>query len=396
MIPVYLTQNILLFGELLRNLGLNTNTKGIMTAIEGLSHIIISNKIDFYHTLRSTLVNDVEHYPHFDIAFNTFWENSSGNLGDVHQQQIYANNHSPDLPTETIITVSGEEIHNNKSNSTSENQTPSSTQSYSYQEMLRHKDFSGLSPNQKSEIEKMISNIKWVTAKYRSRRWESSNQGEPSWRHTLRKNMRHGGEILLWSHRSSKLKSQPLVIIVDISGSMEVYSTFFLHFMHSFTNMYAQAVESFVFGTRLTRITRPLRMKKIKFALEAVSNCVEDWSGGTRIGESIKIFNRNWAARVLRRNAAVILISDGWDRGDAELLQKEIALLQRNCSRLIWLNPLLGSPNYQPLTRGMQTSMPYIDDFLPAHNLVSLEDFSSKLSKLPQTSQLNRSAQFVL
>ena len=166
--------------------------------------------------------------------------------------------------------------------------------------------------------------------------------------------------------------TEALVVLADISGSMERYSRLLLHFLYGLTVGLGRPVESFVFGTRLTRITKQLQHKQIETALRDVSTVVNDWSGGTRIGDSLKRFNFEWGRRVLGRGAVALLISDGWDRGR----------LQRSAHRLIWLNPLLGSPEYEPLTRGMQAALPYVDDFLPVHNVSSLEDLAKRLSQM--------------
>jgi uncharacterized protein with von Willebrand factor type A (vWA) domain len=163
---------------------------------------------------------------------------------------------------------------------------------------------------------------------------------------------------------------------------MERYTRLLLHFIYGLAQLHDQPVEAFAFSTRLTRITKQLRNRDIDRALKRVSQVVKDWSGGTRIGESLKDFNFRWGRRVLGHGPVVLIISDGWDCGDIELLGKEIARLQRSCYRLIWLNPLLGSPTYEPLTRGMQRALPYTDDFLPIHNLASLEDLASHLAEL--------------
>jgi uncharacterized protein with von Willebrand factor type A (vWA) domain len=163
---------------------------------------------------------------------------------------------------------------------------------------------------------------------------------------------------------------------------MERYTRILLHFIYSLTRGLDQTVEAFVFSTRLTRITRHLINNDIERAMNEVSESVPDWSGGTRIGDALMRFNFKWARRVLGRGAIVLLISDGWDRGDPQLLAREIARLQRSCFRLIWLNPLLGSPEYEPLTRGIQAALPYIDDFLPVHNLASIESLANHLTLL--------------
>jgi uncharacterized protein with von Willebrand factor type A (vWA) domain len=185
-----------------------------------------------------------------------------------------------------------------------------------------------------------------------------------------------------WPTRKKKDKPRPLVVIADISGSMERYTRLLLHFIYGLSEGLDEVVEAFVFSTRLTHITRQLRNKDVDQAMHQISRSVPDWSGGTRIGEAFKRFNFDWGRRVLGRGAVVLVISDGWDRGEPELLGQEIARLQRSCYRLIWLNPLLGSPRYEPLTRGIQAAMPYIDDFLPVHNLASLEDLAAYLAKV--------------
>jgi uncharacterized protein with von Willebrand factor type A (vWA) domain len=200
-------------------------------------------------------------------------------------------------------------------------------------------------------------------------------------RRTLRRSWRFGGEPVELSWRHIRTEPRPLVLICDISGSMERYSRILLQFAHAISAGLGD-VETFVFGTRLTRITRQLRHKDIDDAIDAVSKHVVDWSGGTRIGEAIKEFNFRWGRRVLGRSPVVLLISDGWDRGDPELLAREMDRLQRSCYRLIWLNPLLGTPGYEPLTVGMQAALPFVDDFLPVHNLVSLEQLGAKLAAL--------------
>jgi len=163
---------------------------------------------------------------------------------------------------------------------------------------------------------------------------------------------------------------------------MERYTRLLLHFIYSLTRGLEQRVEVFLFGTRLTCVSRQMRDRDVGRALREVSRSVLDWSGGTRIGQAVKDFNFNWGRRVLGGRAVVLLISDGWDRGDPDLLQQEMARLSRSCYRLIWLNPLLGSPDYQPLTRGMQAALPYVDDFLPVHNLQSLTALAEHLQSL--------------
>jgi uncharacterized protein with von Willebrand factor type A (vWA) domain len=181
--------------------------------------------------------------------------------------------------------------------------------------------------------------------------------------------------------RTPKRKPRPLVVIADISGSMERYTRLLLHFIYGLVQSPGRRVEAFVFSTRLTRITRQLEYKDVDEALSEVSDAVHDWAGGTRTGESLKDFNYHWGRRVLGRGAVVLIISDGWDRGRPELLTKEMDRLHRSCHRLVWLNPLLGSPVYEPLTQGIRAALPHVDDFLPVHNLASLEQLGKLLGE---------------
>ena len=214
----------------------------------------------------------------------------------------------------------------------------------------------------------------------------------PDWRRTFRQSLPYGGEPLQLAYRKPREKPRPLVLLCDVSGSMERYTRMLLHFIHSLAGDLGR-VEAFLFATRLTRITRCLGYRSIDQAVNEVARAVPDWAGGTRIGAAVKAYNYAWARRTLNSGAVVLIISDGWDRGEPELLSKEMARLQRSCHRLIWLNPLLGSPGYQPLTQGMQAALPYVDDFLPVHNLDRLESLARHLNQLsPRRAPLRRAA----
>jgi uncharacterized protein with von Willebrand factor type A (vWA) domain len=260
------------------------------------------------------------------------------------------------------------------------------TLTYSARELLRRKDFAELTAGEMDAIRAMIDSLVFDLGMRRARRTRPGGGPRLDLRRTLRRNLRFGGEVLDWARRERKLKPRPLVVIADISGSMERYTRLLLHFIYSLTTGLDRRVESFVFSTRLTRITRELRSgsrsENVDPVLRQVARLVPDWSGGTCIGEALKTFNFAWGRRVLGQGAVVLLISDGWDRGDVDMLHAEISRLQRSCFRLVWLNPLLGSAEYEPLARGMQTCLPFIDDFLPVHNLASLENLAQHLLSL--------------
>jgi uncharacterized protein with von Willebrand factor type A (vWA) domain len=250
---------------------------------------------------------------------------------------------------------------------------------FSAREALRKKDFAQFTQEEITEARRMIALMNWRLGTRKTRRKERANLGEfIDYRATLRRSMRHRGIPIELRRRRRKERMRPLILICDISGSMDRYARLLLQFVHALEHG-LDSVEVFVFGTRLTRITRELRKRDVDAAIENVVKSVDDWSGGTRIGESIKAFNFKWARRVLRSGATVVMISDGWDRGDPQLLSTEMARLQRSCRRLIWLNPLLGAPGYQPLTQGIRAALPYVDAFLPVHNLKSLEALAAIL-----------------
>src|SRR6266852_610291 len=253
---------------------------------------------------------------------------------------------------------------------------------YSAIEQLRKKDFESFTWDEMQEARRLMAEMRWNLGMRPTRRKRPSRKGSYlDMRRMVRRNLKHGAELIELTWREIKRKPRPLVIICDISGSMSLYSRLLLHFIHTISNGLLN-VEAFVFGTRLTRITRQLKRRDVDDAVGDVSKSVQDWSGGTRIGDALHFFNQKWARRVLGRGAVVLIISDGWDRGDASVLEVEMDRLQHSCHRLIWLNPLLGSPDYRPLTIGMKTALPYIDDFLPAHNLDSLISLGNLLGAI--------------
>jgi uncharacterized protein with von Willebrand factor type A (vWA) domain len=224
--------------------------------------------------------------------------------------------------------------------------------------------------------------MRWEISLRQTRRRVPSPQGNQlHLRRALRAATKHGGVPIELSWQSRKIKQRPLVLLADVSGSMERYARLMLQFFHTVTQHFKE-VESFVFGTRLTRITQQLKLKNIDRAIDEAAGEVVDWSGGTRIGESLRLFNRQWSRRVLRRGAIVLIISDGWERGEVKILKQEMRYLQHRCHRLIWLNPLRGKENYQPLVEGMSAALPYVDDFLPIHNWQSLLALSDHLASL--------------
>ncbi|MEX1171165.1 MAG: VWA domain-containing protein, partial [Chloroflexota bacterium] len=245
---------------------------------------------------------------------------------------------------------------------------------YSRGEMLRHREFDRMTPAELRDAERLVDRLIPRLERRRTRRYELHSHGRRlAPRAMFRQNLGTGGQLMSWVWRRQIKEPRSLVVIADISGSMERHSRLLLRFVQALSSASEVRVESFVFGTRLTRVTRLLRDRDRDRALARVADAVNDWAGGTRIGESFRTFNQHWARRTLRTSGVVIVISDGWDRGDPALVAAETARLRRNCHRLVWLNPLAGTPGYQPLAGGMRAALPYVDDFLPAGTVASLE-----------------------
>jgi uncharacterized protein with von Willebrand factor type A (vWA) domain len=247
--------------------------------------------------------------------------------------------------------------------------------------VLADKDFAAFTADEIAEAAAALSRLVWNPGQRRTRRWVRGRGSRIDLRRAIGESLRTGGEIVKLGRRTRRVRPRPLVLLCDVSGSMERYSRVLLHFAHAVTSRY-QRVEAFLFSTQLTRITRQLRLPRPDDALASVSRSVPDWSGGTRIGGAVKEFHQRWGRRVLNRGAVVLLISDGWDRGDPAELARQIARLQRSCHRLVWLNPLIGTADYAPLTRGLQAALPFVDDFLPARTLTNLADLAIHLNAL--------------
>jgi len=257
---------------------------------------------------------------------------------------------------------------------------PASSSGYSAEELLRQKDFDSMTWQETEQVRRLLEQAPWRVAERKTRRLRAAPSGRIDLRRSARHAIRSSGELVRLFRRRPRMRRRPLVLVCDVSGSMERYSRLLMIFAHAIARR--EDLEAFVFSTRLTRITRLLRQRDLDRALASVTKGVRDFSGGTRIGEALADFNRHWARRVLGHGAVVIVISDGWDRGDPDQLTAELIHLRRSAHRLIWLNPLLGSDGYQPLTRGMAAALPYCDDFLAAHNLQALDDLGRMLAGL--------------
>lgn len=379
-----LLANLLQFARLLRRLGLPISASQVADLAGALPLVDLRSREDFYHVTAGMLLHSAEHRQLFDRAFDRFWSGGQEWLltfGPTRAGQAY---HQQNEETDGARDIYQPAIPDDRADEPVERLSepvPEVASTYSSIELLHTKDFARFSQEELESARRFIESLIWRLSSHPTRRAERSPKRDAmlDFPRTIRQSMARGGEIVDFRWRRRKHKPRPLTVICDISGSMDRYSRLFLHFIHTLLRG-PQRVEAFVFGTRLTRITPALRHRDLDHALDEVSGLVQDWAGGTRIGESLRTFNFTWSRRALGRGAVAIIISDGWDRGDINLLIKEIARLRRSVHRLIWLNPLIGTPGYEPLVQGIRAVLPHVDDFLPLHNLASLEQLALLLT----------------
>jgi uncharacterized protein with von Willebrand factor type A (vWA) domain len=342
----------------------------------------LGHRQDVYHALRALIVTRQRDLELFDEAFKLFWQRPTEDwttldlrsLGERRRQKKTQFLPPPEATPDDDQT----EDHPNPNVDTS---LIVMMPTYSQLEALRHKDFAEMTGEEIALARRLMEQLPWSLGTRKTRRFRPGKGPQLDTRRFFRHNLRFAGEPLELPTRKPRIKPRPLVLLCDISGSMERYTRLLLHFMHTLAQTIYQ-VEAFVFSTRLTRITRHIERKSVDTALAEVGISVKDWGSGTRTGDALHMFNYHWGRRVLGRGAVVLFITDGWDRGDPDMLRAEIARLQRNCYRLIWLNPLLGAPQYEPLTRGAQALLPFVDDFLPVRNMASLETLMRELWKV--------------
>ncbi|HEY4026916.1 MAG TPA: VWA domain-containing protein [Candidatus Dormibacteraeota bacterium] len=377
--PPDLLPRLAAFARLLHDAGLDAGPGRLATATRALGEITIRDQAAFRDSLRACFVSRRDELPLFEAAFDIFWSPPDPRVqaGAVPGRSRAL----PLAPERARAWLEALGMNRSQAGREDERDTPPPNSSgYSPDELLRQKDFEDLTWLETEQVKRLLRQAPWRIAERRTRRLRPARSGRVDLRRTARHAIRSSGELIRLLHRQPRLRRRPLVLLCDVSGSMERYSRLLLIFAHAVARR--EDVEAFVFSTRLTRITRMLRRRDLDRALAEVSKKVHDFSGGTRIGNAIADFNRRWARRVLGHGAIVIVVSDGWDRGDPELLAAELSRLRRMSHRLIWLNPLLGSSGYEPVTRGMVAALPHTDDFLAAHNLQALDELGGLLAGL--------------
>ncbi|HEU0169215.1 MAG TPA: VWA domain-containing protein [Chloroflexota bacterium] len=376
-----LTGNVVDFGVALRGRGLLVTPTEAIDGLRALESIDLSDRREFYLALRTVMTSNFDDYPVFDEVFGEFWpdlysedEFEQGNdelddgdsMGEGAEGEM-GEGGSKSVSQDVDVRAEGEEGEE------------ADVAGYSSEEVLASKDFSSFQTEELEEMIRVTLRMARKLATRLSRRTTHAKRGHLiDRRRTVRRNMKYGADILELAFQKKKIKKTKLVLLCDVSGSMDIYSRFLLQFIYALQSNFAKC-ESFVFSTQLSRVTEYFRDQDIYEALDTISKEVLDWSGGTRIGQSLATFNEDWASSVLDQRTVVIMLSDGWDTGDADLLEREMATLERRAGRLIWLNPLMANPGYQPLCRGMRTALPYVEVFAPAHNLNSLMELEDYL-----------------
>ena len=381
-----LGENIMHFARTLRAAGLPVGPGKVLDAIRAVETVGLGNREDFYWALHATLVNRREQQEIFDQAFHIFWRNPrllermmamllpQMRVGEQPQDQAEMSRRLAEaLGRDGGGDAGGEE-------EPEELVEVDAALTYSDRELLQAMDFEKMSADEVAKAKRLIAGMRLPIMDLPTRRYRPDRLGARiDMRATLRAALRSSDSIPL-RRRTPRRRHPPLVILCDVSGSMSRYSRIILHFLHAITND-RDRVHTFLFGTRLTNVTRYLRHRDIDVALEKVGGSVQDWSGGTRIGTCLADFNNHWSRRVLGQGAVVLFISDGLDRDAGEGLAKEMERLHKSCRRLIWLNPLLRYEGYEPRSLGARTIMPHVDEFRPVHNLDSLADLTRVLSQ---------------
>lgn len=378
-----LAENVMHFARLLRGAGLPMGPNKVLDALAAIEVSGIERRDDFYWTLASVFIDRREQFEIFDQAFHVFWRDP----------KLLERIMAMMMPT---VLGKAEEDQRPQSNRLAEALAPKkdgegdkqkeeeivldASFTVSEREVLQRADFETMTNEELAQAKKILAELRLPIPEVRTRRLKPDAHGRRiDMRRTLRASLRSGGAIIPLQRRSPEVRHPPLVVLCDISGSMSRYSRMFLHFLHAITND-RDRVHTFVFGTRLTNVTRQLRHRDVDIAMNSVAEVVADWSGGTRIGASLREFNLRWSRRVLSQNAVVLLITDGLDRDLGKDLSLEMERLHKSCHRLLWLNPLLRYEGFEARPAGIRAMLPHVDVFMSAHNIKSLIELGQALA----------------
>jgi uncharacterized protein with von Willebrand factor type A (vWA) domain len=387
--PGKLAENIIHFARVLRRAGLPIGPAKVIDALQAVQAVGVDRRDDFYFALSAVLVNRREHQVIFDEAFKLFWRDPE-RVGRQLQELLHLlsgvrtrrNDKPPTSQRVTQAMLPNAPRAAPPSDDLPPELTIDATFTMSARELLQKKDFASMTVQELSEAKQMIAAMRLPLPEMPSRRFRPrSHSGQVDLRNTIKHMMKEAGGIVELRHRIRYRRPPTLIILCDISGSMESYTRMLLHFTHAITND-RDRVHTFLFGTQLTDITRSLRNRDVDAALNEVSRRVSDWAGGTRIGPCLKEFNQRWARRLMGQGAVALLISDGLDSDSADGLAKEMERLRLSSRWLIWLNPLLRYKEFEARPAGIRAMLPHVDLFLPVHNLVSLTQLGKTLGAL--------------
>ena len=374
-----LAENIMLFARLLRATGMPVGTGSVLNAIRAVSLIGIESQQDLHTVLLCQFVSRREQMPVFDQTFALFWRNPK--LMEKLMGAMLPTLQS-DQDQQPLIRRLGEALSSGNTQSSGQDEEQVELQanlSASESEILQSRDFEQMSESELRVAKKMLKHLKLPVKPIQTRRHQASvSRAHIDMRRTMQNSLRNS-ELIPLQFKRQITRPPAIIVLCDISGSMAQYSRMFLHFMHAMTNN-GDRVHSFLFGTRLTNISRYLRNKDVDLALEETAKAVEDWSGGTRIGFCLKQFNQHWSRRMLGQGAVVILLTDGLDRGEGPELGKQMERLSKSCRQLVWLNPLLRYKKFEPRAEGVRIMLPYVDVFRSAHNINSLAELPALLN----------------
>lgn len=377
-----LAENIVYFGRALRAAGLPVGPGAVLDALEAVRAAGVGTREDFYWTLHAVFVKRHEHSELFDQAFRIFFRKRAylERLIALMMPQLPTTQGSTAKPALQRVQQALFSDRHDKAAPKEEELEVDARLTVSDREVLQKKDFAQMTVAEVAAAKQAISHLVLPLDEVRTRRLAPHRHGHIiDMRRTLRASMQAGGALIDLKYLGQRTKAPPIVALLDISGSMSQYTRLFLHFLHAVTDA-RKRVHSFLFGTRLTNVTRALKSRDPDDALAVCSASVVDWSGGTRIATSLHAFNKQWARRVLGQGAIVLLITDGLERDADQTLALEIDRLHRSCRRLIWLNPLLRFDGFEAKATGIKTMLPHVDEFRPVHNLDAMADLCRALS----------------
>src|SRR5919199_2246756 len=377
-----LAENVMHFARLLRAAGLRIGPDRVVDCVQALEIAGPQRREDWYWTMSAVLLSRQEQRPIFDQAFQIFWRDPK--LAERMMQVLLPKAHGRAAKPEEQQSqrLTDALFNRNREDAAREQKIDLEARlTFSSREVLSRMDFDTMSAAELAEAKKLIAELRLPLPEIRTRRYYAHRAGRRiDLRASLRESLREGGDIIPLVRAARRELHPPLVVLCDISGSMNPYARMFLHFLHAITND-RDRVSVFVFGTRLTNITRQLRHRDVDVAMAKVADAIKDWSGGTRIGASLRDFNFKWARRTLAQNACVLLVSDGLDREAGEGLAQEMERLAKSARYLVWLNPLLRYEKFEARPAGVRAMLPHVDLFLPVHNLKSLVELARTLSQ---------------